>query len=95
VPEFKVKEFDTVVLLQDVPGDELTEGSFGSVGHLSAGDVGHVVLVHGDGEAFDVEFLTLTGMTVALATLEAGQIRPAGERDAVAVRSLEPSIGST
>ena len=87
----KIKQFDKVVLLQDVPGEELTEGSFGSISHLSAGDVGYVVMIHGDGEAFEVEFLTLTGLTVALATLRANQIRSANPRDAVAVRGLEPS----
>ena len=95
VAQAKIKEADKVVLLQDVPGEELTAGSFGSIGYLSAGDVGHVVMVHGEGEAFEVEFLTLTGMTVALATLRASQIRAASERDAVAVRGLGASIGTT
>jgi hypothetical protein len=47
------------------------------------------------GEAFEIEFLTLTDMAVVLVTLRAGQIQAASERDAVAVRGLESSIGTT
>jgi hypothetical protein len=48
---------------------------------LHAGDVGAVVHVHGDGKAYEVEFVDGDGTTVALLTLEAGDIRPieAGE----------------
>ena len=43
-----IKEHDRIVLTSDLPG----EG-------LKAGDVGTVVHVHKQGEAFEVEFLTL------------------------------------
>ena len=48
---------------------------------LEAGDVGTVVHVYRDGQAYEVEFLTLDGRTAAVVTLEANQVRPirAGE----------------
>lgn len=60
-----IKEHDRVVLEVAVPG----EG-------LEAGDVGTVVHVYHDGQAFEVEFVALDGHTAAVATVEAGQIRP-------------------
>ena len=35
-----------------------------------------IVHVHRDGEAFEVEFLTLDGHTAALATVPSSQVRP-------------------
>ena len=48
---------------------------------LKAGDVGTVVHIHKDGQAYEVEFLTLDGNTAAVATLEASQVRPVSKRD--------------
>ena len=59
-----IKELDAVALTCDLP----------SLG-LKRGDVGAVVLVHGEGEAFEVEFVDYDGQTVALVTLEHMQIR--------------------
>jgi hypothetical protein len=53
-----IKELDLVVLRRSVPAHG-----------LKAGDVGTVVLVHKKGEAFEVEFLTPDGETVAVPTL--------------------------
>ena len=53
-----IKEHDCVVLTSDIPD----EG-------LQAGDVGTVVHIHRDGAAYEVEFVTLTGQTVAVATV--------------------------
>lgn len=72
-----INEHDCVVLTQDVP----KEG-------LEAGDVGTVVHVHRDGVAFEVEFVTLTGRTVAVATVLANQLRPIGQRDITHAREL-------
>lgn len=44
---------------------------------LEAGDVGLVVHLHRDREAFEVAFLTLDGETAAVTTLAANQIRAA------------------
>lgn len=65
-----IKEHDRVVLTGDLPGEKVT-----------AGDVGTVVHVHRAGEAFEVEFVSLEGETVAVVTLERAQIRPVERRE--------------
>ena len=60
-----IREHDCVVLTQDIPD----EG-------LQAGDVGTVVHIHREGAGYEVEFMTLTGQTVNVATLLAPQLRP-------------------
>jgi Domain of unknown function (DUF4926) len=61
-----IEELDCVVLTRDIPEKK-----------LKAGDVGTVVMVYKNGEAFEVEFITLDGDTFALATLMAADVRPA------------------
>lgn len=73
-----VKEHERVVLTVAVPG----------VG-LKAGDVGTVVHVYADKRAYEVEFLTLTGRTAAVVTLEASHVRPVGRREITHARELE------
>ena len=72
-----INELDLVVLTKSIP----EQG-------LKAGDVGTVVHVHKKGEAFEVEFLTLHGETVAIATLEASQVRPVQKREITHARLL-------
>lgn len=60
-----IKEHDRVVPTQDLASEKLTTG-----------DVGTVVHVYRGGEAFEVEFVSLGGETVAIATLERTQVRP-------------------
>ena len=72
-----IKEHDRVVLRSEIQ----KEG-------LKAGDVGTVVHVHKDGEAFEVEFITLDGETVAVATLLASKVRPVHRREITHARSL-------
>jgi hypothetical protein len=55
---------------------------------LEAGDVGTVVHIHKGGEGYDVEFMTLTGETVAIVTLLAGQVRPLNRRDLAHAREM-------
>jgi hypothetical protein len=55
---------------------------------LEAGDVGTVVHVYKDGQAYEVEFVTLDGHTAAVVTLEASQVRPVGRRDITQTREL-------
>jgi hypothetical protein len=43
---------------------------------LYAGDVGAIVHVHGQGKAYEVEFVDGDGTTVALLTLDAEEVRP-------------------
>ena len=66
-----------MVLTSDIPN----EG-------LQAGDVGTVVHIHRNGAAYEVEFITLTGQTVAVATVLPSQLRPVGRRDISHVREL-------
>ena len=72
-----IKEHDRVVLLKDVTD----EG-------LKAGDVGTVVHVYRQGEAFEVEFMTLDGTTVTIVTLPASSVRTVSNRDITHVREL-------
>ena len=53
---------------------------------LQAGDVGVVVHVHRQGEAYEVEFVTLAGATFAVETLLANQVREARSQDIPHVR---------
>ena len=76
-----IKEHDRIVLTTDLPA----EG-------LKAGDVGTVVHVHAHGDAFEVEFLTLDGQTVAVATVLASQVRPVSNRDITHARPMELSV---
>ncbi len=75
-----IKEHDRIVLLKDLPEDG-----------LQSGDVGTVVHIHRQGEAFEVEFMTLDGGTVAVVTLLSSQIRAVSKRDITHVRELAVS----
>jgi hypothetical protein len=46
---------------------------------LEAGDIGTVVDVYNDGEAYEVEFVTEDGGTAALLTLKAEDVTPVSE----------------
>lgn len=72
-----IKEHDCVVLTQDLP----EEG-------LATGDVGTVVHVHQGEAAYEIEFMSLTGQTVAVTTVRASQLRPVNRRDLLHVREL-------
>jgi hypothetical protein len=74
----KIKEHDCVVLTDDLPG----EG-------LKAGDVGTVIHIHKGGAAYEVEFNTLDGRTLAVATVESNKLRPVSRRDVAHVRQLQ------
>ncbi|MCS7066697.1 MAG: DUF4926 domain-containing protein [Fimbriimonadales bacterium] len=74
-----IRELDIVVLTEDMPEHG-----------LKAGDVGTVVLVHGGGMGYEVEFMTLRGETVTVVSLHADQVRPVGEREIAHARPLQP-----
>ena len=75
-----IQEHDCVVLTADFPDEGLV-----------AGDVGTVVHIHKGGEGYEVEFMTLTGETVAIVTLLAAQMRPLNRRDLAHSRELAPA----
>ena len=72
-----IKEHERVVLKAPIP----EEG-------LEIGDVGTVVHVYRDGGAYEVEFTTLAGKTVAVVTVEASQVRPVNQREITHARKL-------
>ena len=72
-----IKEQDRVVLMVPVPDER-----------LEPGDVGTVVHVYRDGQAYEVEFVALDGHTAAVATLEASQVRPVSSREITHARDL-------
>lgn len=74
-----IGEHDYIVLTEDLPA----EG-------LQAGDVGTVIHIHPQATAYEVEFVTLTGQTVAVATILTNQLRPVSERDLTHARQLTP-----
>jgi hypothetical protein len=72
-----IQELDAVALTCDLPDHGLMRG-----------DVGTAVLVHGKGDAFEVEFVDYDGQTIALLTLEHTQVRPLQGGDIPHVREL-------
>ena len=72
-----INEHDCIVLTEDLPTE-----------NLLSGDVGTVVHVHGNGEAYEVEFMTLTGQTIAIATVLSSKLRPITPNDISHVRQL-------
>lgn len=73
-----IKEHDCVVLTADLPDEK-----------LEAGDVGTVVHIHKEDIAYEVEFMTLDGHTVAVATVASNQLRPVSRFDISHVRELQ------
>ena len=71
-----LRETDIVVLTVDLP-----------VYGLKFGDVGTVALVHGGG-GYEVEFVTLDGETVTVASLMANQVRPIAHHEIAHVRTI-------
>lgn len=72
-----IREHDQVVLTEDLPEHA-----------LKAGDVGGVVPVYPEGEACEVEFLTLAGETTAVATLKKDQARGIRKHEIPHVREV-------
>jgi len=72
-----IREHDRIVLTEDL-----------SEARLEAGDVGTVVHVHVGRRAYEVEFMTLGGISVAVVTVEACQVRRVGSKEIAHVREL-------
>ena len=72
-----IRELDTVVLTRDFPEHGLRRG-----------DVGAVVHRYADREAFEVEFVTAEGNTVAVLMLTEGDIRPMASGEILHAREL-------
>jgi hypothetical protein len=72
-----MEELDLVVLTHDMPEHGLLQGDLGTI-------------VHGytDGQAWEVEFVTAEGRTVAVLTLTRADIRPMRSQEILHVREL-------
>ena len=73
-----IRELDEVVLTCDLPEQR-----------LAAGDIGTVVLMHGEGRGYEVEFMTLDGEPIAVSTLRADQVRQAHADEIAHARPIE------
>jgi hypothetical protein len=62
----RFKQLDAVVLCRDLPEHGLRKGDLGAVVHVD------------EAEALLVEFVTASGWTQALVTLQAGDVRAVG-----------------
>ena len=80
------KEHEQIVLTDCVASDDGQE--------LKPGDVGVIVHIHADGEAYIVEFMSLEGETVALATVRHSQARAVARDDISHARTMAPSVAA-
>ncbi len=72
-----IKELDTVVLNKDLPEHGLKKE-----------DIGAVVHSYKDNKAFETEFITGHGDTVAVVTLKAEDVRSMQDKEILHVRKL-------
>lgn len=70
-------EHERVVLTADLP-------EYG----LQAGDVGTLLHIYKDEQAYEVEFITLTGTTVAVVTIPSVQARTVHEHEISHARTI-------
>jgi Domain of unknown function (DUF4926) len=75
----RYRALDTIVLERDLPDRGLRRG-----------DLGAVVEVY-EPDALEVEFVTASGRTAALVTLNARDVRPVADDDLVSVRTCRRS----
>ena len=72
-----IEELKLVSLLEDLPKHGLQKG-----------DLGTVVFIHKQGEAYEVEFMTLEGETISVITVLPHQVRQVGPREIAQSRVL-------
>ncbi len=70
-----INEHDQVVLTVDLPDAQ-----------LQAGDLGVVVMIHGDHAGYELEIFGADGHTLDVVTVTADQVRPVSSRDVLRVR---------
>jgi len=79
-----IKEHERVALSVDLPQY-----------HLKAGDLGVVVMIHGDHDGYELELFSADGQTLDVVTVEARQVRPVTHRDVMRARTLESVVART
>ena len=72
-----IREIDPIVLTQDL----LEEW-------LQAGDVGWIIMVHVGGAGCEVEFVTMDGETISVATVPASTVRPVRAKEIAHARMV-------
>jgi Domain of unknown function (DUF4926) len=72
-----IKDLDVVALARDLPEHGLMRG-----------DTGTIVHVYPDGVAYEVEFMTYGGKTIAIATLPAEAVRAISKQEIPHVREV-------
>ena len=75
-----MKDLDVAVLTREIPEHG-----------LKIGDIGAIVHSYSGGEAYEVEFVTAEGKSVAVLTLSSEDIRPMTEREILHARDLADS----
>lgn len=70
-----INEHDQVVILENLPDNR-----------IQAGDLGVVVMIHGDHIGYELEIFSADGHTLDVVTVNAGQIRPVSRHDVLHVR---------
>ena len=59
---------------------------------LEIGDIGTVVFVYKQQKGYEVEFMTLTGETVAVISVLPSQVRTIRDREIAHIRAISPKI---
>jgi hypothetical protein len=72
-----INEYDRIVLTIDIPNKGFLKG-----------DIGTVVMIHKNGEGYEVEFFSLDGNTIDVITLLNSEIRPVRAKEIARVREL-------
>lgn len=72
-----LKKHERTVLTLDLPEH-----------HLKAGDVGTVVFIYGDHEAYELEFFALNGQTLDVVTVDADQVRAVTSTEVLHAREI-------
>jgi hypothetical protein len=72
-----IEEHSNVILTRDIPEQDLYKG-----------DVGVVVHLHNGGEAYEVEFMTMSGSTVAVCTLDSSDVQAVNSRMIPHIREI-------
>ncbi|MBI3327926.1 MAG: DUF4926 domain-containing protein [Nitrospinae bacterium] len=75
-----MEELDLVVLTHDIADHGLQHDDLGTIVHR-----------YTDGQAWEVEFMTAEGCTVAVLTLTHADIRPMASHEILHVRALSPT----
>ena len=75
----RYRVLDTIVLERDLPAHGLRRGDLGAVVEVDEPD------------GLEVEFVTASGRTAALVTLNAHDVRPVADDDLVSVRTCRRS----